>query len=270
MDIIQSFIEAVEKVKRKKPLIENITNNVTINDCANVTLAIGASPIMADAHEEVEDVVAISSAVVLNMGILTPYTVESMLIAGKKANELGIPVVFDPVGAGATPYRNKTAEMIISQVKLAVIRGNMSEIKFLNGMKVKTKGVDSVVDESDGASVAREFAVKYNLVAAVTGKIDYISDGKRVCIIKNGHEMLSDVTGTGCMATALCGAFCGAESDYFIAALSAVATMGIAGELAKKALRDGDGIGTFRVRLFDSIYNLDEKGIRKEGKLSIV
>lgn len=270
MDILQECITALKEVKNKKPLVHNITNYVTVNDCANIILAIGGSPVMADDINEVEDMVSIASALVINMGTLNSRTVESMVRAGKKANELGIPVIFDPVGVGATPYRNDTARRIMDEVRLAVIRGNMSEIKFLSGLSVKTKGVDSVADEAGGEKAAREFARKMNVVAAVTGKTDIITNGEKVFLIDNGHPLLSGVTGTGCMTTALVGTFCGAVKDYLAAACAGVMSMGLAGELAQKTLTKGEGIGSFRVRLFDIISNLNEDIIRKEGKIRIV
>lgn len=224
---------------------------------------------MADDLHEVEDMVSISSALVINMGTLNTRTVESMIAAGKRANELGIPVIFDPVGVGATPYRNATAKKIMDEVKLAVVRGNMSEIKSLSGMAVQSKGVDSVADETDGATVARAFARNTGIVAAITGKTDVISDGGRVCLINNGHSLLSGVTGTGCMASALVGTFCGAVPDYLIAATAGVMCMGLSGELAEKTLSETEGIGTFRVKLFDQISRLNEETIMKEGKITL-
>ncbi len=269
MDIIKECATALKSVKEKKPLIHNITNYVTVNDCANIILAIGGSPIMADESNEVEEMVSISSCLVINMGTLNERTVSSMLKAGKKANLLHKPVVFDPVGVGAGSYRNRIAAKLLNEIEFAVIRGNMSEIKSLSGLAVQTKGVDSVADEAGGAEAARGFAAEMNCVVAVTGQTDIITDGQRVCLIENGHPMLKTVTGTGCMTTALVGTYCGAAPDYFVAASAGVATMGLAGELAKKALQENEGVGTFRMRLFDSIYNLTEETIRKEGRMKI-
>lgn len=269
MDILKECVNAFLKVKEIQPLIHNITNYVTVNDCANIILSIGGSPIMADEINEVEEMVSIASSLVINMGTLNERTVASMIKAGKKANELGKPVVFDPVGVGAGPYRHKIAKILQQEIKFAVIRGNMSEIKFLSGLMVQTKGVDSVAEEAGGVEAAKEFASKMKCVAAVTGKRDIITDGERTCLIENGHSMLTAVTGTGCMTTALVGTYCGAEKDHFVAASAGVLTMGLAGELAQKTLKGSEGIGTFRMRLFDSIYSLDEEIIKKEGRISI-
>lgn len=269
MDIIKECIKALEQVKEKKPLVHNITNYVTVNDCANIIAAIGGSPIMADEINEVEDMVSIASCLVINMGTLNETTVASMIKAGKKANELGVPVVFDPVGVGAGPYRNKIAEMLLNKIRFAVIRGNMSEIKSLSGLAVKTKGVDSVADEAGGVEAAMSFAAKMKCIAAVTGKTDIITDGKRVCLIENGHPILTGVSGTGCMTSALVGTFCGAVQDYFLAATAGVMVMGLSGELAQSTLIGTEGIGTFRIRLFDYMYSLDGETIRKEGRIKI-
>lgn len=269
MEISRLCANALTDLQIKKPLVHNITNYVTVNDCANIILAIGGSPVMADDINEVEDMVNIASALVINMGTLNARTVDSMIAAGKMANKLNIPVVFDPVGVGATPYRNTTAKKIMDEVKLAVVRGNMSEIKFLSGIAVQTKGVDSIADEADGEEVALKFAREMGTVAAITGKTDIISDGNQVCLINNGHPLLSNVTGTGCMTSALVGTFCGAVNDYFVAASVGVMCMGLAGELAEKTLSSAEGIGTFRVKIFDQISKLNEDTIMKEGKITL-
>lgn len=268
MGSIQSCINALEKVKRKKPLIHNITNYVTVNDCANAILAIGGSPVMADEDAEVEQMTSLASCLVINMGTPNERTVAAMVKAGRKANRIGVPVVFDPVGVGATEYRNLTAGKILAEVQVAVIRGNMSEIKYLSGLTVQTKGVDSIAEETGAAEAAKSFAAKMKCVVAATGKIDIVTDGKRVGLIANGHLLLTGVTGTGCMSSALTGAYCGAEEDYFIAAMAGIMTMGLAGELAQRSLRAGEGAGTFRIRIIDKIAALNEELIRKEGRIS--
>lgn len=268
MELLKKSAESLKALKAKKPLVHHITNYVTVNDCANIVLAVGASPVMADDINEVGDMVSIASSLVLNMGTLNSRTIESIIAAGQKANELNIPVVFDPVGIGATPLRNETAERILNSVRLSVIRGNMSEIKILSGLNVEIKGVDSAADDSNGETIAIETAKRFNTVISITGKTDIISDGSRICLINNGHEMLSQVTGTGCMTTSLVGCYCGAVDDKFTAAVSGVMTMGIAGELAQKMLTSADGIGSFRVRLFDSIYNLTPETLLREGRIS--
>lgn len=270
MEILQSIADNLQKLRDKKPLIHHITNYVTVNDCANMTLAIGASPVMADDIGEVEEMASFASALVLNMGTLNGRTIESMLVAGKKARQMGIPVIFDPVGVGATTLRTVTAERIILEVCPSVIRGNMSEIKIIAGFAEDIKGVDSVASEHDGEQVARDLSQRLNAVIAITGKQDIIAQGERVLRINNGHSMLSQVTGTGCMATTLIGCFCGATDDWFTGAAAGIMTMGLAGELAQHSLQAGEGIGTFRMRLFDAVSTMTPPIFMEAGKVSNV
>lgn len=268
MKIQEKIFESFKNLKEKHPLVHNMTNYVTVNDCANMLLALGASPVMADDINEVEEMVGISSALVLNIGTLNARTIESMLVAGKKAKLLGIPVILDPVGVGATKLRTSTAEKIITEIKPEVIRGNMSEIKVLAGLDVAIKGVDSVADEQDGAEVAKNLAANLGCIIAITGKTDYVSDGTKVCLIDNGHKILADVTGTGCMTTSIVGAFCGANKDYLIATVAGISAMGLAGEIASDSLINKDDIGTFKVRLFDSINNMTPESLAAGGKIT--
>lgn len=268
MEVNQKIRELLSTVKKEKPLIHHITNYVTVNDCANIVLALGGSPVMADEIEEVPEMVSIASALVLNMGTLNQRTIKSMIAAGKKANELGIPVIFDPVGVGATQLRTKTADQIINEVDLAVIRGNMSEIKILAGIKTQVKGVDATDSTTlDGTEIAAQLAKKLDCVIAITGAIDLISNGQRTFLLKNGHKILAEVTGTGCMTTSLIGTYSGITNDYLLAAIAGVLTMGIAGEITYNDLGAKDGIGTFRMKLFDSFYQLSEDQILKEAKI---
>jgi hydroxyethylthiazole kinase len=267
--ITSKVAQLLSEVRNKKPLIHNITNYVTVNDCANAVLAIGASPIMADDIEEAADITAISSALVINIGTLNHRTVEAMLSSAKKANELGIPIVFDPVGAGASALRNKTTETILSKVKISVLRGNMSEMCFIAGLGASTKGVDASeqdIKSKDGVIIAKTVAIKLGCVVAITGAMDIISDGESTITISNGHKMLSDVTGTGCMSTALVGSFCGATKDYFAAAIGGIASMGIAGEMAYEKARD-KGTGSFHIAIIDAISQLTENVILERIKL---
>lgn len=261
----------LNEVRNKKPLVHNITNYVTVNDCANILLAIGASPIMADDIKEAADITKISSALVINIGTLNERTIESMIASGKKANELNIPVVFDPVGAGASDFRNSTTKRLLEEVKISVLRGNMSEIKFMSGLGSTTKGVDASENDArtgndEGVDVAKSLAKKLQCTVAITGATDIISDGERVVILENGTNMLSNVTGTGCMTTALIGAFCGAGSDYFIGAVSGIISMGISGEIAlDKAGKIGTG--SFHIAIIDAISNLTSDIIEKMNKI---
>lgn len=268
MELLQKVAETVIQIKGKRPLVHHITNYVTANDCANITLAVGASPVMASDLAEAEDMVQLASSLVLNIGTLNSHSVAAMLAAGKKAIFRGIPVVFDPVGAGATPYRTTTAQQIISEVRPTVIRGNMSEIKTLLGLNVQTKGVDSIADEVDGVAVARALADRLGCVVAITGKTDIVAGKNRICLIDNGHPLLAGVTGTGCMATSLVGAGCAGADDPFVGAVTGIVMMGIAGEMAQKSLQPGEGIGTFRIRLFDAISQMTQDVILREGKVS--
>ncbi len=222
---------------------------------------------MADDINEVEEMVSFAGALVINVGTLNARTIESMIAAGKKANELGIPVILDPVGVGATALRTNTVEKLIKEVKFAVIRGNMSEIKILSGLNVEIKGVDSAASDENGEEIAVSLSKKLNSVIAITGAVDIIADGDKVCHISNGDKILSKVTGTGCMSTSLIGTYAGATEDYFLAAIAGVMTMGLAGELAYNSLNENDGIGTFKVRLFDEIYKMNFETIMRGGKL---
>lgn len=275
MEINKRIIELLNNVKEKNPLVHHITNYVTVNDCANITLAIGGSPVMAEDINEVRDMVSLSSSLVINIGTLNSVSVGSMIEAGKRANELNIPVILDPVGAGATIYRTETSKRIISEVKLAVIRGNLSEIKTLYGMETKTKGVDACVSVStDGnelteeKELAKALANKLNIVIAITGAIDIITDGKTLYTVENGHKIMAKVTGTGCMCTSLIGSYLGAGDNNLLAALAGIVSMGIAGEIAYEGLDKNDGTGTLKVKMLDAIYNLSEVVIMKRSKIN--
>ena len=273
-DIAQKVVELLNRLKNKKPLIHNITNYVTVNDCANILLAIGASPIMADDLKESADITSIASALVINIGTLNERTIESMIASGKKANELNIPVVLDPVGAGASLFRNETTKRILEEIKISVLRGNMSEIKFIAGLESETKGVDASEsdlksDSDEGIRVAKSLAKRFNCTVAITGVCDIVSDGEKFVTIENGTKMLSNVTGTGCMTTALVGGYLGAcetKEDLFIAAISGIVSMGICGEIAEE--RAGSiGFGSFHMAIIDAVSNLDEEDLLKRSKI---
>lgn len=270
-DILQRMSAALKAIRETKPLVHQITNYVTVNDCANVTLAIGASPIMADDIAEAADIASISSALVLNIGTLNARTVESMLAAGKKANEKGIPVVLDPVGAGASALRNHTVERLLKGIQFAVIRGNLSEIRFVAGANAAAKGVD--VSEADlksgpeAAKAAAETAAKaYRCIAAVTGAVDVVSNGTQTVALHNGSPLLAGVTGTGCMCSSLVGSFCGATKDYFAAAAGGIESMSIAGELAADAAGQ-KGSGSFHVALIDGISKMSPEIFAERAKI---
>ncbi|MCL2120879.1 MAG: hydroxyethylthiazole kinase [Clostridiales bacterium] len=269
--MLNTYAALLSKVREQKPLVHHITNYVTVNDCANATLGIGASPVMADAIGEAADIAAIASSVVLNMGTLNERTIPSMVAAGKAANEKGIPVVFDPVGAGASKLRNETAARILSDVKLSVLRGNISEIKFVAGQQSETKGVDASESDTANASgagnLAKELAQKLDCVVVISGAVDTVSDGKKTVFVENGQPMLGSLTGTGCMCTSLIGAFCGAmPSEPLAAAAAAMLCMSIAGELAY-GKTEQQGAGSFHMALHNEISLMDAGVLERLAKI---
>ena len=256
--------ELATRIRATHPLLHHITNFVVMNETANATLAIGALPVMAHAKEEVAEMVGAAGALVLNPGTLTPEWVEAMLIAGKRANELGVPIVYDPVGVGATKLRNETGQKFLDNLHLAVVRGNSGEVGALARAGGVVKGVESVEGVRDPIGVAKNLARKYNTVVAITGKRDIISDGTRVFGVDNGHAMLKTITGTGCMATTMIGAFCAVEKDYLVAATTALACYGLA---AQHAARSAKAPGSFRAALLDAIYQLTPAQIKTGVKV---
>lgn len=248
----------LEKVRAGKPLIHNITNFVVMNSTANVLLAAGASPVMAHAENEVEEMAGLAGALVLNIGTLTDIWVESMLIAGRKCSELGTPIIFDPVGAGATALRTFTAKRIIEETAVSVIRGNGSEVLSLRDEHSKTRGVDSLHTVEEAAEAATTMAVELGTTLAITGPVDLVTDGRRVLRVANGHPLMSYVTGTGCAATALIGAFAAVDNDPVTATATALAYFGLAGE---KAGKTAAGPGSFMVNLLDALYTLTPEDV---------
>ena len=255
--------ELLDRIHSRHPLIHHITNWVVMNDTANATLALGALPVMAHAKEEVEEMVGAAGALVLNPGTLFPDLVEAMVMAGRRANERGVPVIYDPVGVGATRYRNETGERLMKELHIDVVRGNSGEVGALAGAGGKVKGVESVEGVEDPQAVARELALRRATVVAITGKRDILSDGTRVLGVDNGHQMLKTITGTGCMATTVVAIFCAVEPDKLVAAASALACYGLAAERAARGTR---GPGSFRSSLLDELYHMTpallEKGAR--------
>ncbi|WP_080845997.1 hydroxyethylthiazole kinase [Cytobacillus gottheilii] len=250
-----------------KPLIHQITNNVTINDCANATLAIGASPVMATSLEEVEAMAGLADGLVINFGTITSSMYESMVRAGKAANRKGIPVVFDPVGVGATSFRTQRAMDFLKEVKVDIVRGNGTEVLALIGGKANTRGVDAGELSLASADLAKLAAEKLNAIVVISGKQDHISDGTRVAEIDNGDIWLTSVTGTGCMTTALIASCAGVTKDYFSAAVVGMGVMSLAGERAKGRMKEGEGIGTFKVKLMDEIFLMDDSVWEREVQL---
>jgi len=253
-------------LRERKPLVHQITNYVVMNETANATLALGALPVMAHAREEVEEMVRLAGALVLNIGTLSPHWVEAMLLAGRAANEADVPVVLDPVGAGATTYRTETAHRILNDVGVAVLRGNAGEVATLVGVEAEVRGVESIGTGGEPADLARAAAQSLDLVASVTGPVDHVSDGRRVLAIANGHELLGAVSGTGCMSSAITGCFLAAKKEEPLAAAAeALAAFGVAGE---EAARDAKGPGTFHVNLYDALAALDPDRLDERARIS--
>ena len=269
--------ECLDNLREKAPLIHCITNYVTVNDCANILLACGGSPIMADDEGEVEEITSLCAGLDINIGTLNSRTIQSMLKAGKRANALGRPVVLDPVGAGASSLRTNTTNQLLEQVRFTVIRGNSSEIKMVALGTGDTQGVDAAADATTQenlpqvAKYAKELAGRTGAVIAITGAIDLVADASKALAIRNGHPMMSKITGTGCMLSAITAAFVAANPGKALeATASAVCAMGLCGELAyQKVKAQGAGTGTLRVALIDAMSNLTgeqlEGGAKIEG-----
>lgn len=268
----------VEKVRDVHPLIQCITNYVTVNDVANAILACGGSPVMADAPEDAADFAAISQGVCLNSGTPSKTSVEAMIEAGKSANKSGGVVLLDPVGAGATTFRTETVKKIMQSVKCDVIRGNVSEIKAIAAGSGNTRGVDASEDDAvteqnlgEMTEFAKNFAAANNAVVAITGAIDLVADSKRCFVIRNGKAEMSRITGTGCMLSGIATAFAAADAENMLEAVAtAVCVMGIAGELGVEAMIKGDGNVTLRNRIIDAVYNMDAECAEGRAKYEIL
>ncbi|WP_100403212.1 hydroxyethylthiazole kinase [Bacillus sp. FJAT-42315] len=256
-----SIGKTLKKLREQQPLIHNITNVVVTNFTANGLLALGASPVMAYAKEEVADMARISSALVLNIGTLDEEKVEAMIIAGKAANEASIPVIFDPVGAGATTYRTEVARKIVREVNVAVIRGNAAEIAHVTGHKWEIKGVDAKEGQGDPIQLAQEAAKSLGMSVVITGKTDVITDGNTTYLVHNGDAMLTKVTGAGCLLTSVIGAFAAVEKDVLSAAVSAVVTYGVAAERAIEMIGE-KGPGSFQIELLNSLSKVTAESIQ--------
>ncbi|MCP4368391.1 MAG: hydroxyethylthiazole kinase [Deltaproteobacteria bacterium] len=250
-DLSSKAAQNLDAVRKNKPLIHNITNFVVMNYTANALLAMGASPVMAHAPNEVEQMVSFAGALVLNIGTLTDDWIDSMIKAGKKATELKTPVILDPVGSGATLLRTESAKKIINETDISVIRGNASEILSLKKSDSKTKGVDSIHSVEDAAHTAKMLAKNLQTTLAITGPVDLVTDGDRTVHISNGHPLMSCVTGTGCTATAVIGAFLAVDNDPFSAAATALAFFGLAGEVAGEKAQ---APGSFMIEMLNALY----------------
>ena len=243
----------IKKIREYSPLVHNITNYVVMNNTANALLAIGASPIMSHAIEEIEDILNISSSLVINMGTLSEKWIESMIFAAKKANELNKPFVLDPVGVGASMYRNETANKIIESSTPNVIRGNASEIMALAQIAIATKGVDSTAKSKDAISAAQKLSKKLNNTIVISGEMDFVITQDTITEIKGGSSFMPAVTGMGCTSTSIIGACIGVESDIHIASCAGMELMGRIGTKAEKL---SHGPSSFQMNFIDSLYNL--------------
>ena len=262
------FDKIIENVYAKTPLVHSITNYVTVNDCANILLACGASPIMADDEKEVEEITSICNALVINIGTLNERIIKSMVKAGKRSYELSHPVVLDPVGAGASTLRTDTTFKLLKEVKFSVIRGNISEIKTVSQGSGTTKGVDADVSDAvteenlgEAVSFAQALSAKTGSVIAITGKIDIVADSKKAYIIRNGNGLMSKITGTGCMLSTVIAAYCAANQDNMLeATAAAVCAMGLSGELAyDRLLKNDGGTSTYRTYIIDYMSKMNNE-----------
>ena len=244
------FYSDLKRIREKRPLIHHITNYVVMNDSANITIALGASPIMAHALEELEDLVSMAGALYINIGTLDERWIESMVKAGRIAEKYNIPVLLDPVGAGASRLRTEVTQRLLESFPVKILKGNSGEILSLKGIKGATKGVESAVSGELEAAIS--VAEKYGLTVVMTGKIDYVSDVKRNAEVENGTPMLSKITGSGCMLGSVISSFMAINDDPFISSIEGLLTYEISAEIAEK---ESDGPGTFKIKLFDEIYN---------------
>ncbi len=260
----QQLSDAFISLRNKHPLVHHITNYVTVNDCANITLCIGGAPVMADAPEEVCEMVSMASALVLNIGTLNDRQVESMLLAGKRANDRGIPIVLDPVGAGATRYRTETVHRLMDQLDISIIKGNAGEIGVLAGTGGIVRGVDSAGITGDPLVITRELARSSGSIVIMSGPTDIVSNGDTTILVENGHELMGKISGTGCMASSIVGAFAGASKDLLVGSVAALAAFGIAGE---NASRRAYSPYSFKVALFDETALLTPESLADRSKM---
>lgn len=261
----KSAAEILQRIRSSKPVVHSITNYVVMNSTANVLLAMGASPIMAHAAEEMEDLAKISSSLVINIGTLSVPWIESMHAAAHVAVDMGKPYLLDPVGAGATELRTRTAMGLIKSALPTVIRGNASEILALSPQGGTTRGVDSIHTMEDAIGAAASIAESLGTVIAVTGERDLVTDGKNSLIVSGGHALMGYVTGTGCAASVIIGAFLAQEEDHLLATASALAFFGLAGE---RAAAVAHAPGSFWVRVLDELYTISPKDLEETARIS--
>jgi hydroxyethylthiazole kinase len=254
----------LEELREKRPLVHNITNYVVMNFTANILLAMGASPVMAHAVDEVEEMVSLAKALVINIGTLSKQWIESMLKAGNRANEIGVPVVLDPVGSGATSFRTRTFRRLVNELKMSVVRGNASEILSIGSDYVRTKGVETAHGAEEALETAKAVAKEIDSVAVITGPVDLVTDGERVVRCYNGHPLLGSVTGTGCAATVTIAAFVGITGEPLEAAAAGLALFGLAGERAGARAKSP---GSFMISLLDALHEITPEEFHDEARL---
>ncbi len=262
----ESIWQDISAIREKVPLVHSITNYVAMNNTANALLALGASPVMAHAENEVEDMVEIAGALVINIGTLSDPWIRAMKLAIEKATNKGLPVIFDPVGAGATELRNNTIYVLLPSGPPTIIRGNASEINASAVSAAKTRGVDSTESSETAIESAKRLVQTYGSTVCISGEVDYILDKENIVEIHNGHPLMPKVTGLGCTATALCAAFAAVNPNPLAATAGAMAVMGVAGELAAES-EYCKGPGSFQIAFLDALYNLSFEELR--GKVKV-
>jgi len=258
------YADLFARVREKRPLVHHITNYVTVNDCANITLCAGGAPVMADAKEEAAEMAGIAGALVLNIGTLNAAQIASMILAGKRANERGIPVILDPVGAGATRFRTDMVKRLLDKLEITVLKGNAGEIGVIAGVEAVVRGVDSYGLAGDPLMIARGLAKTLHCTVAVSGATDVITDGKHSLLVDNGHPLMGRISGTGCMAASVTGAFCAESGDPVTASAAALATFSLAGE---RAAALAHGPLSFKVALFDELANLTPQDLTAGARI---
>lgn len=265
----------ISAIRKRAPLVHCLTNYVTANDCANLLLAIGASPVMADEPAETEEITALASSLVINIGTLSTHTLDAMRLSARQAAGRGLPTVLDPVGAGASRLRTEAAQEFLAGGGITCVRGNVSEMRALAGISFSTRGVDAsredLVEERNLAaavSLTQQLADRTGSIVAVSGAIDVISGHGRTALVRNGHPAMTRITGSGCMETALLGAFLGSGAeDQFAAVVMGMAAFGLCGEIAVAALQPGEGNASLRNRLIDAVCNLDDETFIRMAKI---
>lgn len=250
--------------RAQTPLIHHITNYVTVNDCANITLCAGGAPVMAHSPDEIEEMVQYAGALVLNIGTLDQAQIESMLLVGKAAGKREIPIILDPVGAGATTLRTNAARRLMTELSISVLKGNAGEIGVLAGVDAKVRGVDSAGISGDPISITTEYASRSDVTIVMSGQTDIVSDGSRTLLVENGHSLMGAISGTGCMAASVTGVFAASGKDFVTSSAAALATFGIAGE---KAANLAKGPGSFKTALFDSLAALNPDDLAKDARI---